>query len=190
MLTKEEQVVILGQNQWLETERLILRPVTLADANDMYEYASDAETVRYVFPRHETVADTQASIIDFFIKDPLEKFGIELKSTNKFIGTIDLRINALHPKGVLGYTLNKAYWGQGIIPEAAKTLLEFGFEKLELIRIEAIHDQRNPKSGRVMEKIGMRKEGLLRNHMILKGEVVDDWLYALTSEDYWEQKGE
>ena len=52
----------------------------------------------------------------------------------------------------LGYTLNKAFWGQGIVPEAARMLLSLGFEKLALVRIYALHDQRNHRSGRVMEK--------------------------------------
>ncbi len=68
------------------------------------------------------------------------------------IGTIDLRVDPLKEVAELGYTLNKAFWGQGIVPEAARMLLSLGFEKLALVRIYALHDQRNHRSGRVMEK--------------------------------------
>ncbi|MGG5342782.1 GNAT family N-acetyltransferase [Enterococcus sp. AZ192] len=178
--------LIFAQNQRLETERLILRPVTLDDAIEMYEYASDEETVTYVFPIHQSLKDTKKSIANYFVCAPLGKYGIALKETGRFIGTIDLRVEEKHNNGEIGYTLNKKFWGKGYVPEAANELLRLGFEELKLIRICAVHDIDNPKSGRVMEKIGMKIEGTVPNARMWKGKVVTDVLRGIMVEE-WQQ---
>ncbi len=181
---KENKLICLAQNQVIETERLRLRPVTLKDTADMFEYASDEETVAFVFPRQETIEDTRKSIVLYFMEAPLGKYGIELKDTRKMIGTIDIRMSKNHPKGEIGYASNKAYWGNGYVPEAARALIKIGFEEAGLVRIEAYHTEENRKSGRVMEKIGMKREGLLRNHAEVKGKIMNSILYAITKEEY------
>lgn len=176
--------LIFAENQYLETERLKLRPVTLSDANDMHEYASDEETVTYVFPIHQSIKDTKESIANYFLAAPLGKYGIELKATGKFIGTIDLRVVDQHNIAEIGYSLNKVFWGQGYMPEAAHKLLCLGFEELKLMRIFATHDIDNPKSGRVMEKIGMKVEGNIPNARMWKGKVVTDIIRGITLEEW------
>ncbi|MGX7245603.1 GNAT family N-acetyltransferase [Enterococcus quebecensis] len=176
--------LIFAENQYLETERLKLRPVTLSDANDMYEYASDEDTVTYVFPIHQSLKDTKESIANYFMSAPLGKYGLELKTTGKFIGTIDLRVVDQHNIAEIGYSLNKAFWGQGYVPEAANELLRLGFEDLQLMRIFAMHDIDNPKSGRVMEKIGMKVEGEVPNARMWKGKAVTDILRGITLEEW------
>lgn len=176
--------LILAENQKLETERLILRPLTLADTEDMFEYASDEEGVKYVFPKHLTKAETKESIASYFMAAPLGKFGIELKATGKLIGTIDLRVLEEKNTGEIGYTLSRHFWGQGYAPEAAEALLQLGFEKLQLMRIFAFHDEENPASGRVMEKIGMAIEGRVKNSRIAKGKIVTDILRGITKEEW------
>lgn len=178
--------VIFAENQYLETERLRLRPVMLSDANAMYEYASDEETVAYVFPIHQSLKETKEAIANYFISAPLGKYGIELKTTGQLIGTIDLRIIDQHAIAEIGYSLNKAFWGQGYVPEAANELLRLGFEELQLIRIFAVYDIDNPKSGRVLEKIGMKLEGNIPNARIWKGKVVTDSMRGITVEE-WQQ---
>lgn len=180
----KSQMLILAENQFLETERLILRPVTLADAEDMYEYASDDETTKFVFETHTSLEDTKENLAKNFLSKPLGNYGIVLKNSQKMIGTIDLRVNEDHRKAEMGYTLNKAYWGQGYMTEAAGKLIRLAFEKLKLNRVEAIHDSRNPASGRVMAKIGMTKEAVLRDAVILKGDLATNVVYGITKEDY------
>lgn len=179
--------LIFAENQYLETERLKLRPVTLNDIHDMYEYASDEETVTYIFPIHQSLHDTRESIADYFMSAPFGKYGIELKETGKLIGTIDLRVEDQHNIAEIGYALNKAFWGQGYVPEAANELLRLGFEELQLMRIFATHDIDNPKSGRVMEKIGMKIEGKVPNARMWKGKIVTDILRGTTQEE-WSNK--
>ncbi|RXK60214.1 N-acetyltransferase [Enterococcus faecalis] len=139
--------LIFAENQQLETERLHLRPVTLADTDDLFEYASDEET-------------------------------------GKMIGTIDLRVNETNNIGELGYVLNRAFWGNGYMSEAATALIELGFAKMKLMRIFALHDQDNPASGRVMEKIGFTYEGTLPNARISKGKIVTDVYRGMTLETW------
>jgi len=176
--------LILGENQRLETSRLLLRPITLADAEDMFEYASDEEMATYVFPVHHNLEETRISIANYFLYEPLGKYGIELKENGKLIGAIDLRVDSKNKNAELGYSLSRKYWGQGIVPEACEKLLELGFEKLELLHIFAKYDEDNPKSGRVMDKIGLKDEGRVPNARIAKGKVVTDIIKGMTMEDW------
>ncbi|MGL4695752.1 GNAT family N-acetyltransferase [Enterococcus larvae] len=177
--------LILAKNQYLSTERLLLRPVTLNDAEDMFEYASDEETATYVFPVHYRIEDTEASIAGYFIKDPLGKYGIELKENGKMIGSIDLRVDEINRIAEIGYTLNKAYWGRGIVAEAGQALIQLGFEKLNLVRVYAKYDIDNPNSGKVMDKLGMKEEGIIPNARISKGKIATDVIKGITVRD-WE----
>lgn len=182
-----DYTLILAENREIETVRLLLRPITLRDAEDVYEYSSDEETVAFVFPLHQSLEDTRKTIAEYFMKEPLGKYGIELKETGKLIGTIDLRIEERPQIAEIGYAINKQYWGKGYVPEAAEALLDLGFEKLKLIRIFAVHDERNPKSGRVMNKLGMKIEGHIPSARIWKGEVVNDVLRGITRAE-WDGK--
>lgn len=183
-MTEMNYNLLFAENVVLVTERLTLRPLTLADAPDMYEYASDEETCRFVFERHTSLADTRSNLANYFLAGPLGKFGMELKETGKMIGTIDLRLTPEHRRGEIGYTLNKLYWGQGYTTEASKKLIQFGFETLQLERIFAMHDVRNPASGRVMAKSGLKKEGLHCNARIFRGQPVDDIYYGISRQEY------
>lgn len=176
--------LVFAQHQRIETERLILRPVTLNDAKDMYDYAHDEETTRFVFPTHQSVEDTKNSIANYFMSAPLGKYGIELKENQQFIGTIDLRVQENEDNAEIGYTLNKNYWGRGFVPEASQALIKLGFEELNLVRIFAYHDAENPKSGRVMEKLGMKKEGIIPDARRFKGKIVSVVLRGLTRQEW------
>ncbi|QBO35220.1 N-acetyltransferase [Periweissella cryptocerci] len=168
----------------ITTERLTLRPVTLADAADIYAYLRDEETVKFIsVPPAKSIEDViENSIKSYFMLNPLGKWGIEY--AGKLVGTIDLRLDDNNRSAEIGYVLNQAYWGQGIMPEAANAIVQLGFEKLNLVRIHAEHDVLNPKSGRVMIKIGMQREGIALKSLIVKGIVSDTVQYAITDEMY------
>lgn len=182
-----DRQLILAENAIMETPRLTLRPVTLADAEDMYDYAHDREAMQFVFEPHQTLEDTKRNIANYFLSSPLGKFGIELKATGHLIGSIDLNLQEAHENGVLGYVLHPDYWGQGIIAEAGEALLALAFDKLRLIRVSAVHDVLNPNSGKVMTKLGMTFEGRLPNARKWKGKVVTDQQYGITKE-VWEAR--
>lgn len=91
-------------------------------------------------------------------------FSIVNKSNNRMIGAGEINIHDFQNReGEIGYIVNPAYWGKGIATEAAKLLIEFGFDQLNLHRIFATCDPRNIESSRVLEKIGMIKEGRIRD---------------------------
>ena len=168
----------------LQTEHLILRPVQPDDAEAMFDYLRDEETVRFItVPPVKTVTEVlENSIQSYFMLDPIGKWAIVYDQ--KMVGTIDLRLNEAHRQAEIGYVLNKRYWGQGTMPEAAQAILAVGFDQLQLVRIFSEHDTRNPKSGRVMTKIGMQQEGVALKSQIIKGEIVDMVHYAITDTQY------
>ncbi len=94
MTTKERHLLLLAENQQLETPRLLLRPASLADAADMFAYANDEETTTFVFARHGSVDETKLRIAEYFVAAPLGKYAIEEKDSGKMIGTIDLRVES------------------------------------------------------------------------------------------------
>jgi|SRR5699024_6213705 len=168
----------LAKNRILETDRLMLRPITLDDAEDLFEYASDPENTRHTFPTHQSIEETEWVISNLFMSSPLGNFAIELKKNGKMIGTCDLRVNESEKSAELAYAINKKYWGNGYAPEAAKKLLELAFQDLKIERLWAKFSSENPASGRVMEKIGMEKEGILRHTKNLCGDFVDQVIYS------------
>jgi [ribosomal protein S5]-alanine N-acetyltransferase len=176
----------------LETERLLLRRLTGADADDMFAYASDADVARYTtWTPHESVEDSR----DFIrrVMSEYEDFnrsswtwGIYLKEESKIIGTLGIWGRS-HFRAEVGYAIGKAYWGKGYVTEAVGAVLTYAFGTLELNRIEAECLPDNVASARVMEKCGMLYEGTMRERMFNKGQFVDLKLYAILRRDYDEQ---
>lgn len=177
----------LALHSQIEGDRIYLRPVQLSDAEDMYEYASDQETTRFVFDTHQSLEGTKENIARYFMASPLGKYAIVLKENHKMIGTIELRVEETHKKAELGYTLSKDHWNKGYTTEAGKLVLRLGFEMLELERIFAFYDERNAASGKVIEKLGMTYEGTFRHNRMSKGEIITDKIYAILKEDYFSQ---
>lgn len=147
---------LLAEHMIIETDRLLLRPVTLDDAEAMFDYASDEENTRFVFARHSSVEDTRNQIARYFLRRPLGNYGIEIKESQTFIGSIDLnKIDDLLKTAAIGYCLNKNYWNQGYATEALKAVLACAFEQVGMNKLVACYDEANPASGRVMAKAGM-----------------------------------
>ena len=90
----------------------------------------------------------------------------------------------MHARGEIGYALARKYWGQGLMTEAVRAMLDYGFNTLHLNRIEARCDVENAGSWRVMEKVGMKFEGVLRQNIMLHGRARDARMYAILREDW------
>ena len=182
----------LAKHQIIETARLVLRPVTLDDAEAMFEYASDKENTRYTFPTNQSLEETKNNIAQFYLANPLGRWGIELKSTGEFIGTIDLlKLDTVLKKATIGYIINQKYWNQGLTTEANRAVIELAFEKIGMNKLDAFYDKDNPASGKVMEKSGMRfshEEPYARMDQHEKGRIVTRVHYILTKEDYFANK--
>lgn len=173
----------------LETERLILRKVTKEDIEDMYLYGSDEEVSKYVtWNTHETIADTKGFVefvLNKYENKHVSPWGIEYKENGKFIGTIDfVWWQPNHKIAEIGYVISKDYWGKGLTTEVAKKLVKFGFEEMDLVRVQARCDVENIASARVMEKAGMTFEGIIRKGIFVKGEHRDLKMYSILKEEF------
>ena len=172
----------------LETLRLTLRPLQMRDARSIYVWTSDAAVARYVlWDAHRSIRETRDYIRYvrhlYRTRQP-SSWGILLRDSGDVIGTIG--IMAYIPASrtcEIGYSLSRSFWNQGIMTEAVTRFARFLFESLPLNRIEAQHDVRNPASGRVPEKAGFQREGILRSRIINKSEPVDVALWAILSKD-------
>ena len=142
----------------LETERTILRPWRETDAEDCYRYAKDPRVGPIAgWPAHTSVENSRQIIRD--ILSVPETYAIVWKETGLPIGSIGLHHNDLaegEDEAELGYWLGVPYWGQGIVPEAARELLRHAFEDLSLARIWCGYYDGNVKSERVQKKLGFR----------------------------------
>ncbi|PTQ80359.1 ribosomal-protein-alanine N-acetyltransferase [Trichococcus patagoniensis] len=180
----------LMKHSILEGERILLRPVGLVDAADMFEYASDEETTRFVFETHRDRAMTEEAIANYFMAAPAGKYALVVKHTKKMIGTIDIRPNMNDRIAEIGYTLNKDYRGNGYMTEAGKLVTALAFEVLGMEKVFAMHDILNPASGEVMKRLGMQPEGVLRRHKVFKGRSCDMAYYGILNEEYLLQASE
>jgi len=175
---------ILYDNARMETERLILRKAVKNDAADMLEYAGDEETLKYnVWKGAKTIEENVKSIVDFHWPNP-GVWVIELKESQKCIGVIDIRIKPEHENGSFGFVLNRNYWNKGYMTEVLSEILELCFDKLDLNRVEASHIVGNEGSGRVMQKCGMKLEGVSVQGSKIKGVFRDMAHYGLTKEQW------
>ncbi|WP_050614717.1 GNAT family N-acetyltransferase [Bacillus testis] len=177
----------------LETERLLLRKLTAADTNDMYEYTSNENVSAYVtWDRHQSPADTDRFIqfvLNQYRGQKIAPWGIEYKQDKKLIGTIDfVKWNPAHYTAEIGYAISQRYWGQGITTEAAQAVIEFGFTNMRLQRIQARCLSENIGSEKVMVKCGMRYEGTLRKSMHVKGKQRDIKVYSILFDEYKDRK--
>jgi ribosomal-protein-alanine N-acetyltransferase len=174
----------------LETERLVLRPLTPQDAPVVSRLAGQREiadtTISIPHPYSEEQAlQWIAGNAEIFAKGKPVVFGIQLKSEGNLVGTIGLRdIDSEHSLAELGFWIAVGCWGKGYATEAARAVVAFGFEQLGLNRIYAHHMVRNPASGRVLAWIGMRQEGLLRQRLRKWGVFEDVVAMAVLREEW------
>lgn len=172
------------EHNHMEGERIILRPVSLDDAEDMYEYTSDEETTRFLYEPHKDLNQTKTVIANYFVQEPIGKYAIVLKENNKMVGAIEFRVHEWNKSGDLGFTLNRHYWGKGYMTEAGKLILGLAFDVLGLERVYAGHEVKNSASGKVLIRLGMKCEGILRKDQMIKGTLVDSVHYSILKEEY------
>ena len=177
----------------LETERLILKKIVMANANDMYAYASLSEVTKYLLWSPHLNIDETKGYIEYiqreYRKGNYADWGITLKSTGVFIGTIGFAdIDTRNNRGEIGYVLNPAYHGRGFMTEAIQAVLKIAFAYLGLRRVQARIMAGNVASERLVERIGFRYEGTLRDHLYIKGAYRTIRIYSMLSDDYFAEK--
>jgi ribosomal-protein-alanine N-acetyltransferase len=168
----------------LHTARLLLRPVTGADADALFALHSSAYVLRYWDAPPWRERDRAERFIAACREMADEGTGarpvIERASDGAFLGWCGLsRWNPVYRSASLGYCLDAAAWGNGYATEAARALLGWAFDTLDLNRVQAETDTRNAASAGVLEKLGFVREGTLREDCVVNGEVSDSWVYGL-----------
>ena len=173
-----------------ETERLMIRRFKIEDAHDVYESCNDYEvaktTLGIPFPYTLEMAESWITKLSQREEEGTSyEFAICFKENpNKIIGCISLTdVNPKAKRAEMGYWVNRAYWGQGIATEAAKCMINFGFDKIGLHSIIARYFDINPASGRVMQKSGMTYVGTIRDHEFRFDKYYNVGYYEILSTD-------
>ncbi len=177
-MKKEKIYRVFSHLPELTTERLTLRKMLVADTADMYEYACRPDVTKYLtwnpHPDREYTREYLQYLGNRYATGMFYDWAIIYEADCKMVGTCGFTsFNCTADSAEVGYVLNPSYWGKGIVTEALERVLRFGFEELKLHRIEARFMEGNDRSLRVMEKVGMRFEGILRESMLIKGSYVN-----------------
>jgi [ribosomal protein S5]-alanine N-acetyltransferase len=172
----------------LQTERLTLRLHAPSDIPALIPLIGAREvaatTLRIPHPYTESDAqDFIAGTQDELLNGSGLRLAIVLGESGTLCGGVGLRIEPDHRRAELGYWIGVPYWGKGYATEAAKAMVKYGFETLQLHRIFASHFVNNSASARVLGKIGMRHEGRQRGHILKWGEFLDIEMYGMVASD-------
>lgn len=183
------EVINNTEQPTLQTQRLILRPFTLADAPVVQRLAGEREiaamTLMIPHPYEDGMAQEWIKTHPkAFEKGTAINFAIALRESGELCGAIGLGIDAENNHAELGYWIGKPYWGQGYCTEAARAVVGYGFDAIGLHRIHATHFSHNPASGRVMQKIGMSYEGCRRQYTRKWGKFEDILQYGILRSDW------
>jgi ribosomal-protein-alanine N-acetyltransferase len=183
--------VIVGCNvvpDVIRTGRAVLRPVQASDVDDILEYATDPEWSRYLIAlpgSSYTRADAERFVASQAVLDWDVHPSWAIEFQDRAVGGINARFLHEHRVGELGYGLSPRLWGQGLVVEAARAVIEASFNAYpQLSRFRATTDARNARSLRVMEKLGMKREGLLRSDRFFRGELADEVVCGLLRSEW------
>ena len=180
----------------LETDRLILRPLALSDEDDLLEYQSHPEIVRYIPWPERTRQQVKEALVKviatskFELIDELDyiNLGWEIKSgkeQGKVIGQSNMSLkSAIDQCADIGWVTHQNFQGQGYAFEASHALIAYAFRRFPIHRISADIDTRAPKSAALAEKLGMRREGTFKDGEFFKGSWCDMWLYAILKSEF------
>lgn len=183
------------QRYTIETERLLLRNYRESDIDDYYDYISSKDVGPRICFEPYTSKESALERLKLETQKPLQ-FAITLKGEDRVIGSIELNtpaegrfstIDKRLVKGAknVGFLLSPKYWGRGIMPEAAKAVIKFAFETLNLKTLVASHVRANTQSGRVQDKVGFRVINVVENFRVwVDGKMTDSIERIMTKEDY------
>jgi RimJ/RimL family protein N-acetyltransferase len=171
------------------TERLVIRRYTHDDIPDLLRFASHPSVAKILSGRTQVTEEGVKNYIDLqnsyqpFEQDKVFELAIERKEDGKVIGLLGL-IRQEHRQGEMGWALGVEYRGRGYATEAARALMDYGFNSLGLHRLHADTSTDNLASWRMMERLGMRREGLLRGAVYEEGKWVDRYVYGMLADEW------
>jgi len=172
----------------LETKRLVLREVRLTDTEALFEVFSDEAVMQYYDRLPLTRLEEAQQIIERhqsrFEHGEGIRWGITIKGEHRVVGSCGFSWQLHHRYAEIGYELARAYWNQGIITEALRAILQFGFETRNLHRVEAEVLLGNVASMRVLHKLSFQEEGVLRERIFVNNHFYDVKLFSLLKSEY------
>lgn len=179
----------------IETERLVIRDFRAEDRDAVYGYARHDEFARYLEIGRQTPESTAGFIARRLAEQaekPRREYNLAVTlagpgaGDDRPVGGVSLHLQEPRlRKAGLGYALDPAYWGRGLAEEAIRAMIALGFDRLGLRRISARIHAENERSQRLAVKLGMQREGFLRqNTLTLEGEPADEYVFALLAEDH------
>ncbi len=177
----------------IKTERLLLRGFQPADASEIQALAGAFEvaemTLNIPHPYLDGMAETwmESHQKDFESGEGVVFAMIEMQS-GSLVGAVGLTVTKRFNRADLGYWVGAPFWGKGYATEASNAVLKYGFEEMHLNKIHASHMTRNPASGRVMQKIGMEQEGVLKQHALKWDQFIDLAVYGILSSTWLKVK--
>ncbi|WEG14932.1 GNAT family protein [Pullulanibacillus sp. KACC 23026] len=175
----------------LSSGRLHLREFKEDDWVAVHQYASQDIVCRYQTWGPNREEDSKAfvnQVMSAAIQEPRTRFAFAIIYDSSMIGAGELTIrDSINKAGEMGYIVNPNYWGKGIATEAAKLLIHYGFETLQLHRIYATCDPRNIGSAKVLKKVGMTQEGRMRDHLLIKDGWRDSLLHSILEHEWKKQ---
>lgn len=175
-------------NKIFQTDRLTIRDFTESDFQEVHDLVKEPEIYKYQHWGPNTEEDT-LNFINMCVsqqsEEPRKSFemAITMTETGQLLGAIGIRVRSYN-KSDIGYWVRRDFWGKGIASEATNGLLEFGFKTLGLNKITATASPENIGSVRVLEKVGMDKEGYLKEDMLVRGEYRDSVLMGILKKDF------
>jgi RimJ/RimL family protein N-acetyltransferase len=168
---------------YIKTKELLIRKFEFKDWQDVYEYTSDSNVMRYI-PEGVFTEEDAKEFVNKNMGDNAEKFPVLIMDGNILIGHIVFYKYFGEHTYEIGWVFNPKYHNKGYASEAAQAILKFGFEKMKLHRIIATCQPQNIPSYRVMEKIGMRREGYFKKCIPKGNEWWDEYYYAILEEEW------
>ena len=165
---------------FLTTDRLLLRKISMADAEDIFELRTNEAAMKYINKPKVLSIDDAKEIINKMNEPDRIQWGITLTTENKIIGTIGFhRIEKEHYRAEIGYMLDPQYWNTGIMSEAITKVIGFGFNEMNLHSIEAIINPGNIVSGKLLKKFNFIKEAYFKENFFFEGNFFDSEVYSL-----------
>ncbi|MBP7480848.1 MAG: GNAT family N-acetyltransferase [Spirochaetaceae bacterium] len=174
----------------LQTQRLILRKFKIEEYQAMYDnWASEDEVTKYLtWPTHASPEVTKSVLTEWvgnYEKSDFYNWAIELKSEKTIVGNFSVvYVNENAESAILGYCMGSRWWGKEIMKEAGLAVIKYLFTEAGFNRVAACHDKGNPKSGRVMQKMGMTYDGTLRSAAYSNQGIVDEVWYSILKSEY------
>ena len=172
----------------IQTPRLLLRRFRLGDAEDVHAYARDPEWGRFLdveqpYERKHADAFVAKQVLAKWPKNPIWA----LEQDGRVVGGLSLWLARRNLRAEIGYDLARWLWGRGLAAEAVSAVIDEAFRRLPIRKVTAIATVANVRSTRLLERLGMQREALLREHWVHRGQVLDEARYGLLRAE-WEQR--